>query len=98
VLRIRFGFNSDPDPAFFVNADSYTNSDPDPRFRGPKMEKNLLLKLNYIFLIQNCNLPIARPPERTSKLQEKSSSIKIKHLALQNLNFLHFVGHVGPPG
>ncbi len=32
VLRIRIGFNADPDPAFFVNADPVTDPDPDPGF------------------------------------------------------------------
>ncbi len=37
VFRIRIGFNADPDPAFYLNADpdpdpgSQTNADPDPR-------------------------------------------------------------------
>ncbi len=50
VLRIRIGFNADPetdpDPAFFVNADpdTDTDSDPDPRFWWPKIGKNLNLK------------------------------------------------------
>jgi hypothetical protein len=36
MLRIRIGFNADPDRAFYVNADpdpdtgSHTNADPDP--------------------------------------------------------------------
>jgi hypothetical protein len=36
VLRIRIGFNADPDPAFYLNADpdtdsgSINNPDPDP--------------------------------------------------------------------
>ncbi len=32
------------------------------------------------------------------KLQEMSSSLKRKHLALQNMNFLHFCGSFWPPG
>jgi hypothetical protein len=47
-------------------------------------------------LIKNCNLLIPRPPYRTSKLQEKSSSLKRKHLALQNLNFLNVCGSFWP--
>ncbi len=34
-----------------------------------------------IFFIKNCYLLIPRPPQRTSKLQEKSSSLKREHLA-----------------
>jgi hypothetical protein len=34
LLRIRIGFNADPDPAFYLNAHpdpgSQTNADPDP--------------------------------------------------------------------
>jgi hypothetical protein len=51
----------------------------------------------YIFLIKNCNLLIPRPPKRTSKLLEKSSSLKREHLAaLQNLNIPHFCGSFWP--
>jgi hypothetical protein len=32
VLWIRTGFNADPDPAFFVNADPDPDADPDPGF------------------------------------------------------------------
>jgi hypothetical protein len=36
VLRIRVGFNADPDPACYLNADPdpacYLNADPDPDF------------------------------------------------------------------
>ncbi len=37
-----------------------------------------------------------RPLLRTFKLQEKSSALKREHLALKNLNFLHFCGSVWP--
>jgi hypothetical protein len=60
------------DPSFFVNADPVTDPDPDPA------EKN------YIILIENYILLISRPPQRTPKLQEKSSSLKREHLVLQN--------------
>jgi hypothetical protein len=36
--------------------------------------------------------------KRTSKIQEKSSSLKRERLALQNLNFFTFIVHFGPPG
>ncbi len=42
------------------------------------------------FLIKNYNLPIPRPPYRTSKLQKKPSALKRKHPALQNMKFLNF--------
>jgi hypothetical protein len=35
VLRIRIGFNTDPDPAFFVNADP----DRDPGFDDQTLER-----------------------------------------------------------
>ncbi len=59
------------------------------------MTKNLkefTAKKSLYFLIKNCNLLIPRPPLRTLKLQKKSSSLKREHLALKNLNFLHFCG------
>jgi hypothetical protein len=42
------------------------------------------------FLNQNYNLPIPRPPYRTSKLQKKPSAFKREHPALQNMKFLNF--------
>ncbi len=60
VLWIRTGFNSDPDPAFYVNADPDT--DPDPGFLGPKIGEKLQLEQNLNFLVKNCNLLIPRPP------------------------------------
>jgi hypothetical protein len=49
-----------------------------------KIGKNLQLKFTY---------PQA---SRTSKLQEKFSSLKREHLALQNMNFFHFCGSFCP--
>jgi hypothetical protein len=46
-------------------------------------------------MIKNCNLLILRPPERTSKLQEKPSALKREHQALKkikNINFFQFFG------
>ncbi len=42
------------------------------------------------FWIKNYNLPIPRPPQRTSKLQKKPSALKRKHPELQNMKFLNF--------
>ncbi len=40
----------------------------------------------------------SRPSWRTSRLREKSSTLKREHLALQNMEFLDFfVGHFCPP-
>jgi hypothetical protein len=43
-----------------------------------------------IFLIKICNLLIPRPPQRTSKLQEKPAALKRVHPALQNMKFKLF--------
>jgi hypothetical protein len=61
VLRIRIGFNADPetdpDPAFFVNADPDT--DPDPRLI--KNLKKFTAVIKFIFFkIKNCNLQARR--------------------------------------
>jgi hypothetical protein len=72
-----------------------------------KTEKNVFLfyfkfftKLYYF--IKNYNLPISRPPKRTSKLLKKPSALKREHPALQNMKFLNFfstfVGNFCPPG
>ncbi len=68
MLRIRFGFNpdpdTDPDQAFFVYADPDT--DPDPGFWTfeTKIWEKLTAEKFLIFLIKNCNLLIPRPPEK----------------------------------
>jgi hypothetical protein len=55
------------------------------------LEKKIFsIKEIKFFWIINYNLPIPRPPERTSKLQKKPSALKRKHLALQNMKFLIF--------
>jgi hypothetical protein len=62
------------------------------------LEKNYSLKKIWI---KNYNLPIPRPPYRTSKLQKKPSALKRGHPTLQNMNFKKnstFVGHFCPPG
>jgi hypothetical protein len=48
-------------------------------------------KIFYIVLIKNCNLLIPRPPERTSRLQEKPSALKREHPAIQNMKFVSFL-------
>jgi len=40
--------------------------------------------------MKNYNLPIPRPPQSTSKLQKKHSSLKGEHPAFQNMKFLNF--------
>ncbi len=61
-----------------------TDQDPDPGFWWPKLEKNLQLKKNLIFLSQNCNFLIhSRLPQRKSKLQENTSTLKREHPAIQ---------------
>jgi hypothetical protein len=85
VLWIRISFNPDRDPAFLLM-----------RIRIRIRIQKKFTAENFNFFDKNCNLLIPRPPYRTSKLQEKSSSLKREHLALQS--FLNFVGHFGPPG
>jgi hypothetical protein len=40
------------------------------------IQKNLQLKKKFFFFFKNYNLPIPRPPERTSKIQMKPSALK----------------------
>jgi hypothetical protein len=62
------------------------------------LEKNYSLKKIWI---KNYNLPIPRPPYRTSKLQKKPSALKRGHPTLQYMNFqifFYFKGHFCPLG
>jgi hypothetical protein len=43
------------------------------------------------FFIKNYNLPIPRPPKRTSKLQKKPSALKRGHPTFKNMNFYNWV-------
>jgi hypothetical protein len=43
-FQICIGFNSDPDPAFYVNANPDADPDPDLGFLSPKTEKYSQLK------------------------------------------------------
>jgi len=84
MFRIHIGFSADPGPALLV----HTDLDSDSVFWWLKTVKNLQLKIFFYFLgIKNYNLPIPRPPLRTSKLQKKHSVLKRKHPALQNMKF-----------
>ncbi len=72
---------------FFVNKD--------PRFWWTKIWRKKIKTAeikSILSLIKNCNLLIPRFPYRTSKLQEKSSSLQKTWI------FITFVGHFGPPG
>jgi hypothetical protein len=72
------------DPAIFLIAN------PDPGGSRVLMtKKNTAVKLFDIFWIENCNLFILRPPERTQWLQ-KTSALKREHPALQNIKILYF--------
>jgi hypothetical protein len=55
---------------------------PDPAWT--KNWKNTLEKVGF-FSFKNCYLLIPRPPERTSKLQEKPLALKKEHRALQKM-------------
>jgi hypothetical protein len=50
------------------------------------MTKNFkkITALKKFFGIKNNNLPIPRPPQKTSKLQKKPSALKRGHPTLQN--------------
>jgi hypothetical protein len=48
VLLVRIGFDADPDPAFYVNADK----DPDP-MQEPDAGQTLKSKIFFIFLMKN---------------------------------------------
>jgi hypothetical protein len=56
-----------------------------------KNVKKIYSGKNFLFQIKNCNLLIPRPPQRTSKLQEKPSPSKkiIEHF--KTWNFLTFL-------
>jgi hypothetical protein len=41
-------------------------------------------------VIKKCYLLVSRPPLRTYKLQEKPSTLKREHPALQNMKILYF--------
>ncbi len=58
---------------------------------------NFTADKNLIFVIKSCNLFIPRTLWRTSKLQEKPSTLNREHSALQNMKsfFFYFLGHLG---
>ncbi len=92
-MRIRI---PDPDPGsgFRIRI-----PDPDPGFDDLKLKKFTPRNLISIFLIKNCNLLIPRPPERTPKLQKKTSALKSEHPVLQKmkiLSFFLFFGAISP--
>jgi hypothetical protein len=51
-------WDTDPDPACFVNADP--DPDPDPGSDEQKLDKTTA-EIFFTFLIKNCNLLIPRP-------------------------------------
>ncbi len=78
-------FNADPDPV------------PNPGFWWPKkLQKITAVKLFLYFWIENCNLLILRPPQRTQKLQEKPSALIREHPALQFFTFFYICGSFLP--
>ncbi len=80
--------NADPDPAFFPNFGSGSNSE-SRVLMTKNWKKFTAVKLLYIFLIENCKSLILRPPKRTQRLQ-KSSAFNREHPALQNMEILYF--------
>ncbi len=64
--------NPDPDS---MNPDLHCNAGTKVLTNGEQKLEKFTAKKNLHFLIKNCNLLIPGPPYRTSKLQEKSSSL-----------------------
>jgi hypothetical protein len=64
--------NPDPDS---MNPDLHCNAGTRVLTSGEQKLEKFTAKKNLHFLIKNCNLLIPGPPYRTSKLQEKSSSL-----------------------
>jgi hypothetical protein len=58
-------------------------------FDDQKIKKIYSWKFINNFLIKNLLIP--RPPKRTSKLQEKPSTLKREHPALQNMKILYLL-------
>jgi len=81
-----YSFDTDPDPAFKAE---YRSGSGSRGFDEQKTKKNYSWKKILIFFI-NYNLPIPRPPYRTSKLQKKPSALKREHPALINMKFFNF--------
>jgi hypothetical protein len=54
--------------------------------RPPKTKEKYTAKK----ILSPCNLLIPRPPLKTSKLQEKPSTLKREHPALQKMKFINF--------
>jgi hypothetical protein len=57
-------------------------------FDDQKLKKCTAKRFFYFY--ENYNFVIPRPPERTSKLQQKPSPLKREHPALQNMKFINF--------
>ncbi len=82
VLRIRIGFNADPDPLILVTADLDPYPYPDTRFWWPKLEKILLQK--------NCNFLSPRHRRPSYRRSLHSAKENIQHF--KTCNFFTFVG------
>jgi hypothetical protein len=90
VLRSVFLFSSVVDPHWFQCGSGFGSRSRCRVLMTKNWKKCKAGKKIYIFLIKNCSLLILRPPYRTSNLKKKSSSLSSGHLAIQNMNFLHF--------
>ncbi len=80
-----FNADPDPDPAFFLISDP--DPVPNPGFWWPKITA---VTLFYIFWIENCYLFILSLHKWTHELQEKPSTLKREHPALQNMKIRYF--------
>ena len=84
-----YSFNTDPDTTFQAEYRSGSGS----RVLRTKNWIKFTHKKVKFFLGSNTtilNFPIPRPPERTYKLQKKTSALKREHPALQNMKFYNF--------
>ncbi len=81
-IRIRIP-NTDPDPLARLNTDPDPDPDPKPWLITKNCKTLQLIKLQFF---------LSQPPWKTSKLQEKLSTIKKEHPALKNFTFFYFLG------
>jgi hypothetical protein len=87
-------FQPDPDPdppAFQAEYRSGSGSNPDPGLNDQKFKKKITAEKKIkVLWIKNYNIPIPRPPLRTSNILKKPSALKRGHPTLQNMEFFNF--------
>jgi hypothetical protein len=84
--------NTDPDSdPKRIRIQYGSGSNPDPGLNDQKLKKKITAEKKIEFLwIKNYNLPIPRPPLRTSNILKKPSALKRGHPTLQNMEFFNF--------